>query len=99
MYSANTLMYTVPDGRRFEGYLYINQSDYLNIVTSGNTYSTGSGQINSNISTQAMWPPNTSAVNSASGSQVPKVELHAGDMIYSNAGSARGRVIGREFDA
>lgn len=93
--NANTLIYTVPTGRVFEGHIWGDNVTYQHyIVVSGATLTTGTNNTNS---TQTTWP---SVLSSYIGAADAKIKLHAGDAIYSGPNSNyRVRVLGEERDA
>tara|TARA_B100001939_G_scaffold316179_1_gene301928 strand:- start:5918 stop:6271 length:354 start_codon:yes stop_codon:yes gene_type:complete len=91
--SANGLMYTVPTGRKFTGYLWGHSSIEQFIVLSGGTLNNSSNAVSS---TQSMWPPYSE--NYTNGT--PQLTLRAGDAIYSGSSSNyRARLVGVESDA
>ena len=91
--TANGLMYTVPTGRKFTGYLWTHNAIEAFIVLSGATLNNSSNAISS---TQSMWPPYST--NYTDGT--PQFTIHAGDAVYSGASSnQRTRLVGVESDA
>lgn len=93
--NSNTLVYTVPTGRVFEGHIWGDNVTYQNyIVVNGASVVTNQ---NNTVSTQATWP---SIFNSNIGAADAKIKLHAGDAVYSGPNSNyRLRVFGEERDA
>ncbi len=91
--SANGLMYTVPTGRKFTGYLWAHNAIESFIVLNGGTLTNNSNAISS---TQSMWPPYSTQYTDGT----PQVTLRAGDAVYSGASSnQRTRLVGVESDA
>ena len=92
--SSASLLYTVPDGRKWVGYFWpegVNYPGY--VLKAGGTLQ---NQQNSNYSTQTQWPPYSE--NYVNGT--PELTLFAGDSLYSGANNNyRVRFIGVESDA
>lgn len=94
--SAATLIYTVPENRVFEGFVWGHASREQFIVKSGSTVTNNSG---TTLSTQTLWPPYSSSTYADSGSAT-KIKLRAGDSIYSGTASNYNvRIFGEERDA
>jgi len=93
--TANTLMYLVPAGRKFEGFVGIASSNaYLSIVVAGATLSNST---NSNKLDQTKMPMPNQYWGSTNNI---KFTLHAGDKIYgSNTNSVAAKILGVETDA
>ena len=93
--TADTLMYLVPAGRKFEGFVGIASSNaYLAIVVAGATLS---NSVNSNKLDQTKMPMPNQYWGSTNNI---KFTLHAGDKIYgSNANSVAAKILGVETDA
>lgn len=91
--SANGLMYTVPTGRKFTGYLWAHNAIESFIVLNGATLNNSSNAISS---TQSMWPPYSTQYTDGT----PQFTIREGDAVYSGASSnQRTRLVGVESDA
>jgi hypothetical protein len=92
--TANTLMYLVPAGRKFEGVVAVNSGTAsMSIAVVGSTLS---NSVNSNKldQTKVPFPANTW------GNHNFKFKLNAGDKIYSStSNSVQSRILGVEEDA
>ena len=92
--SSGTLIYTVPEGRKFVGYFYPESVSYPGyILKAGGTHQS---QQNGTYSTQTMWPPYSEQYTNGT----PQLTLFAGDSLYSgDNNNYRVRFIGVESDA
>ena len=92
--SSGTLIYTVPEGRKFVGYFFPDSASYPGyILKAGGTLQ---NQSNGNYSTQTSWPPYSTQYTDGT----PVLTLHAGDSLYSGGNNNyRVRFIGVESDA
>ena len=92
--SAGTLMYTVPDGRKFEGYAWSQNSYEIFIVPAdGQFVDTGTNSIRTG---QGGWSPYSGQYHD----YTPVLKLLPGDSVYSGpANNQRYRLTGTESDA
>lgn len=91
-----TLIYTVPESRVFEGFVWGHASREQFIVPSGNTLVSNSG---TTLSTQTTWPPYSTSTYADAGSAT-KIKLLAGDSVYSGTSANYNiRIFGEERDA
>ena len=91
--SAATLLYTVPEGRKFKGHFWPTNSIEGYVVTGGATVNNSQ---NGTYTGQSMWPPYSEQYTDGT----PVLELNAGDAVYSGANNNyRVRLVGVESDA